>query len=188
MIATEQAKTIYWRRELPPLDAEHLGRFTLEVNSRRVPDTIARRDELWNQCNDDLMVHTRERLTEEVSRLGGRYAHVLNESINTTNDAAAGEVWLHGRFTIRALSLTRITRTPSRSEGSSRHENHEGRRIQRQGSPRRRGSPEAVAARRRSGDSHHDDDDLRNGRAHRSRRVSGEAWSHPRTRAGRRHR
>jgi len=99
MVGTEQAKTIYWRRELPPLDAERLAEHTIEVDSTRVPDTIAHRDELWNQCEDDLMSRTGERLTEEISRLHGRYAHVLNESINTKRDAASGEAWLHGRFT-----------------------------------------------------------------------------------------
>jgi len=99
MVATEPGKTIFWHRELPPLDAESLGEHRLEVNSGRVPDTIAHREELWNQCKDDLMVRTHERLTKEISRLGGRYAHVLNESLNTKHNAASGEAWLHGAFT-----------------------------------------------------------------------------------------
>jgi hypothetical protein len=45
------------------------------------------------------MIHTGDRLRDEISRLGGRYAHVLHESIDTRHDAAAGEAWLHGRFT-----------------------------------------------------------------------------------------
>jgi hypothetical protein len=45
------------------------------------------------------MIHTRDRLTEEVARLGGRYAHVLDESIGTKHDPISGEAWLHGRFT-----------------------------------------------------------------------------------------
>ena len=49
--------------------------------------------------HDDLMVPTCDRLTEEIARLGGRYAHVLYESIDTRHDAVAGEAWLHGRFT-----------------------------------------------------------------------------------------
>ena len=99
MIASEPTKTIYWHRELPPLAAESIGEHTLDVNSGRVPDTIARREELWNECKDDLMVRARVRLTQEISRLGGRYAHVLNESITTRRDPAAGETWLHGCFT-----------------------------------------------------------------------------------------
>jgi hypothetical protein len=92
-------KAVYWHRELPPLDAEPLGEHTVEATSHRIPDTIAHREELWNQCKDDLMVHTRDRLAEEISRLGGRYAHVLEESIDVRHDAATGEAWLHGRFT-----------------------------------------------------------------------------------------
>ena len=95
----EQSKSVYWHRELPPLNAELLGEHTLEATSSRVADTIAHREELWTRCQDDLMVHTGDRLREEISRLGGRYAHVLNESIDTRHDAVAGEAWLHGRFT-----------------------------------------------------------------------------------------
>lgn len=99
MFAIEPTKMIYWHRELPPLDAESVGQHTFDVNSRRVPDTIAHREELWNECKDDLMVRTRERLTQEISRLRGRYAHVLSESVNTRRDPVAGEAWLHGQFT-----------------------------------------------------------------------------------------
>ena len=96
---TEQAKVVYWHRELPPVDAEALGEHTLEATSSRVPGTIAHRDGLWNQCKDELMAHTNDRLMEEVARLGGRYAHVLDESIDTKHDPTTGEAWLHGRFT-----------------------------------------------------------------------------------------
>ena len=94
-----QTPSVYWHRELPPLEAEAIGEHTLEASSDRVPDTIAHREELWNQCRDNLMAHTDERLRDEISRLGGRYAHVLSESIDTKHDAVAGEAWLHGRFT-----------------------------------------------------------------------------------------
>jgi len=95
----EQVKAVYWHRELPPFNAEALGEHTLEATSGRVPDTIAHREELWAQCKHDLMVHANDRLMDEISRLGGRYVHVLNESIDTKHDAVAGEAWLHGRFT-----------------------------------------------------------------------------------------
>ena len=45
------------------------------------------------------MVHTNQRLRDEIARLGGRFAHVLNESIDTKHDAVTGQAWLHGRFT-----------------------------------------------------------------------------------------
>ena len=89
---------IYWHRELPPFDAEPIGEHTVEATSVRVPGTIAHRDELWNRCENDLMAQTRLRLSEEIVRLGGRYAHVRAESIDTRHDDATGEAWLHGRF------------------------------------------------------------------------------------------
>ena len=38
------------------------------------------------------------RLAQEIARLGGHYAHVHDESIDTRHDDATGEAWLHGRF------------------------------------------------------------------------------------------
>lgn len=92
-------KTIYWRRELPPLDAVAIGEHTIEATSRRVPDTIDDRENLWNRGKDELMAQARDRLEQEVTRLGGRLAHVLDESIDARHDSATGEAWLHARFT-----------------------------------------------------------------------------------------
>jgi hypothetical protein len=94
----QEAQMVYWHRELPPLNAEALGEHTLEAVSGRVPDTIAHREELWSQCKDYL-VRAHHRHLDEITRLGGRYAHVLDEAIDTKHDAVAGEAWLHGRFT-----------------------------------------------------------------------------------------
>jgi len=91
-------KVIYWHRDLPPLDAESIGEHTVEATSGRVPATIAHRDELWAGCERDLMAQTRHRLVEEITRLGGRFAHVREESIDTRHDDSTGEAWLHGRF------------------------------------------------------------------------------------------
>ena len=38
------------------------------------------------------------RLDQEIARLGGRFAHVLDERIETKRDAVTDEAWLHGRF------------------------------------------------------------------------------------------
>ena len=92
-------KTIYWHRELPPADAEVLDEHTVEAVSERVPGTLAHRDELWDRCYHDLMARAADRLNQEIERLGGRYAHVLDESIDSRHDDATGEAWLHGRFT-----------------------------------------------------------------------------------------
>ena len=92
-------KIVYWHRELPPLDADAAGEHTVEADSVRVPGTIAHRDELWDECRRDLMARTSARLEQEVARLGGHYARVLDERIDTRHDDATGEAWLRGRFT-----------------------------------------------------------------------------------------
>lgn len=90
---------IYWHRELPPSGAEPMGEHTVEATSARVPSTLAHRDELWNRCYEDLMAQSRARLEQEVVRLGGNDAHVLNESVDSRHDDTKDESWLHGCFT-----------------------------------------------------------------------------------------
>lgn len=91
-------RVIYWHRDLPPVTAEATGEHTLEANSMRIPGTFAHRNELWERCYEDLMVQARLRLQQEVARLGGHYAHVLNEFVDSQHDEISGENWLHGRF------------------------------------------------------------------------------------------
>jgi hypothetical protein len=45
------------------------------------------------------MVQAQARLEQEVVRLGGNYAHVLDESVDSRHDDVTGESWLHGSFT-----------------------------------------------------------------------------------------
>lgn len=90
---------IFWHRELPPLTAEVVGEHTIEASSAKVAGTLAHRDELWESCYQQLMVQTRIRLEQEIERLGGDYAHVLGEVVDTRHDDAKGEAWLHGCFT-----------------------------------------------------------------------------------------
>ena len=97
-IPDNQPKIVFWRRELPPVDAELMAEHTVEANSSRVVGTLAHRDELWDGCYQELMTNAESRLVREVARLGGHYAHVHNESIGTKHDDAAGEAWLHGSF------------------------------------------------------------------------------------------
>jgi hypothetical protein len=91
-------KVTYWHRELPPFEAEIVGEHTVEATSSRVPGTIARRDDLWRSCYDDLMNQARIRVEQEVARLGGHYAHVFDEAIDVRRDEAKNEAWLRGRF------------------------------------------------------------------------------------------
>ena len=92
------SRIVYWHRELPPIDAELIGEHTVDAASDRVPGTIAHRDDLWDQCYRDLMAKVERRLAQEVARLGGHFAHVLDEMIEPGHDDATGEAWLHGRF------------------------------------------------------------------------------------------
>jgi hypothetical protein len=98
-IDVSDRKVIYWHRELPPFDAEPIGEHLVEAKSDRVPGTLVHRDELWDRCYEDLMAHARMRLEQEVARLEGDYAHVLDESIESRHDDTTAEGWLHGRFT-----------------------------------------------------------------------------------------
>ena len=95
----EIPRTIFWHRELPPLDAEFVGEHTVEATSGHVAGAIVHGDELWNRCYDGLMAEARLRLKQEMARLEGDYAHVLQESIDGRRNEALRESWLHGRFT-----------------------------------------------------------------------------------------
>jgi hypothetical protein len=70
----------------------------VEATSERVSGAIEHHGELWHHCYVELMEHTQLRLEQEVRRLGGAYAHVLDEHIDSRRDDATGESWLHGRF------------------------------------------------------------------------------------------
>lgn len=90
---------MYWHRDLPPLKAQALAEHVVEANSSRVAGTLAHRSEIWDRCYQELMAETERRLAQEVARLGGDFAHVHDEALTPKHDDAAGEAWLHGRFT-----------------------------------------------------------------------------------------
>ena len=96
--ASTHAQVVFWHRELPPLDAEFMAEHTVEATSGRVAGSLSHRDELWDRCYQELMSNAHARLVQEITRLGGHYAHVHDEAIEPRHDDAAGEAWLHGRF------------------------------------------------------------------------------------------
>jgi hypothetical protein len=98
MTPTREPTVVYWHRDLPPRDAEPIGAHTIEATSTRVPGTLIHRAGLWNDCYQELMDHVRVRLAEEITRLGGDYAHVLSENITPRHDDRTGEAWMYGRF------------------------------------------------------------------------------------------
>ena len=95
---SEHGKIVYWHRELPPLDGDILDEHVLEATSTRVKGSIERYGDLWDESYASLMAHATARLVQEVERLGGHYAHVLDEHVDSRRDDAAGESWLAGRF------------------------------------------------------------------------------------------
>ena len=103
MPAADNTKIVFWHRDLPPMDAEPLGEHVVEATSMRVKSDLAHRDELWDRCYDDLMARARDRLQQEVGRLGGHYAHVFDESVDSRRDDVSGEAWLHGLFSYLLL-------------------------------------------------------------------------------------
>ena len=109
-------KVGYWHRELPPIEAEIAGEGMFEATSRRVPGTIAHRDDLWHACYEDLMTQAELRLAQEVHRMGGDYAHVFDEAVEIRRDEIKGEAWLRGRF-----SFVLYRRSPSVSAGDGSH-------------------------------------------------------------------
>ena len=66
--------------------AEHI----VEATSDRVEGTISHRDELWDRCYQELMANAQGRLAQEITRLGGHYAHVHDESIDIRHDDLPG--------------------------------------------------------------------------------------------------
>jgi hypothetical protein len=93
-----EPKVIFWHRELPPTSGDLLHEHVMEADSERVAGSIERHGELWHQCYASLMENARRRLEQEVHRLGGHYAHVLDEHVDSRRDDGLGEGWLHGRF------------------------------------------------------------------------------------------
>lgn len=98
--ATQAAgsRSVYWHRDLPPLDAEAIGEHTVEASSPRVPGNLANRDALWSECERGLTREVELRLAQEVARLGGRCARVLDEHVEVKRDPSRDEAWLHGRY------------------------------------------------------------------------------------------
>ena len=93
-------RTVYWHRQLPPLDAEPVDEHTVEADSARIAGQFTHRDDrLWANCEEDLTREAGVRLDQEAQRLGGRYARILDEHIEPKFDDVHSEAWLHGRYT-----------------------------------------------------------------------------------------
>ena len=97
------SKLVFWHRELPPRDAEPIGGHTIEAISDRVPGTFEHRDDIWDECYRQLLDRADRRLRQEIVRLGGAYAHVRGETLESRRDDRTGEAWMSGQFRLRAV-------------------------------------------------------------------------------------
>lgn len=92
------SKVIYWRRELPPLSEQIEGEHEVEAESPHVHFDYGNRAAMWSKCYEPLMAEAEKRMAQEVLRLGGSCAHVLEEIVTAKTNDATSMFWLHGRF------------------------------------------------------------------------------------------
>jgi hypothetical protein len=92
------SKVVYWRRELQPLSEQIEGEHEIEAESPHVHYDFGRREAMWGVCYGKLMEEAERRMVQEVQRLGGSCAHVLEEIVTARTDDAASLFWLRGRF------------------------------------------------------------------------------------------
>jgi len=70
----KDAQTVYWHRDLPPLDAELMADHTVEATSGRVAGTLSHRDKLWDRCYQELMSNVHARLVDRTNDLYSSHA------------------------------------------------------------------------------------------------------------------
>ncbi len=66
--------------------------------TQRTSGSWAERDALWGRCYRSLTERAEARLAQEVARLGGSCAHVLDEQVTAKVDDATGAMWLIGVY------------------------------------------------------------------------------------------
>src|SRR5262245_8818628 len=106
MPETKATKTLYWHRELPPVDAEIVGEHTVEASSGRVPGTISHREALCDHRYQALTPQNRRRTAQESARLAKDCARIIGASRAARNDDYRSEAWLCGRFTHALVQKT----------------------------------------------------------------------------------
>jgi hypothetical protein len=92
------SRVVYWRRDLPPLSEQVEGAHEIEADSPHVEHGDGPRDAMWGTCYRQLMTEAERRIGQEVERLGGSCAHVVDETVTARVDDALGTFWLRGRF------------------------------------------------------------------------------------------
>jgi hypothetical protein len=97
-------KLVYWHRELPPLHDRLAGEHVLAAHSDPIPYSFAERDALYERCLASLKARVTTRIEQEIHRLGGSCAHVLDEHIEPQVDSAKGEYSLRARVSYVLLT------------------------------------------------------------------------------------
>jgi hypothetical protein len=92
-------RVVYWHHELPPLGAEIEDEHALDATSNRVPLSMTHHDQLWGECRQALTRAVEARLTQEVARQKGLFAHIVDEHVEPKINHASSEYWLEGRYT-----------------------------------------------------------------------------------------
>jgi bisphosphoglycerate-independent phosphoglycerate mutase (AlkP superfamily) len=90
---------VYWRRELPPLAEQPREEHVVQARSAPVRYSSIDRDQLWGRCYPGLMEAAAHRVAQEVERLHGSCAHIVDEFVEPKINNATDEYWLEGRFT-----------------------------------------------------------------------------------------
>jgi len=74
------------------------GTYEVEAESPRIDYDLTHRSELWKQSYPPLLEAAERRATQELVRLGGSCAHIIDEQIVAKIDDTTGTFWLHGGF------------------------------------------------------------------------------------------
>lgn len=89
---------VYWKRDLPPLSEEIEGEHEVEAESSHLHYDCGRREAMWATCYGLLQQAAEERIRQELRRLGGSCAHVVDEAVTAKTNDADAVFWLRGRF------------------------------------------------------------------------------------------
>lgn len=92
------SQVVYWRRELPPLSEQIEGEHDLEAESPHLHYELGDRQLMWSKCYPLLLEQAESRIRQELTRLHGSCAHVVDEQITAKVDDAQSLFWLRGRF------------------------------------------------------------------------------------------
>jgi len=92
-------KRIYWHSDLPPLEDKIAGKYQVTAESDPIPLDYRHKDELRGRSEPSLALRLEDRLGQEIDRLGGHCAHILEEHITPVIDYHNNQYRLRGTYT-----------------------------------------------------------------------------------------